>query len=125
MSSNLILKLGELIERRQFLKRASYVVGAFMAGVLGIPKAGAAVTVKCCQLCHESTGFSGCSCVWGWVCPDYEETCYYYSCEECFETCDPCDDYQDKQVECRPNMCTDVIASRHLQLSKIPGCTPP
>jgi hypothetical protein len=85
MSRTILRVVENVLGRRAFLSKLTTLSGAFLAGVLGFPKAAQAkVSVVCCQLCvlPGSCSYSNCGLEWWWCC------CYQgrlKHCMECFE----------------------------------------
>lgn len=120
------------LERRNFLRRAALVTGAFIGGLLVAPtRATAKPANGCCGLCFTpgSPPWPGnCACMWCWVCK-YPVDCFKYKCMECFMSfagnCTPqlCKCHNtDVRDACFT--CNGVVASAKAKLSKYTPCTP-
>jgi hypothetical protein len=84
MSKTVIRVVEDLTGRRAFLKKASMVGGALLAGIFGATHKAEACSVCCTLIKNPSTCTWGpCGCVWAWMCP-YQPDCIWYWCEECF-----------------------------------------
>jgi hypothetical protein len=121
------------LDRRDFLRRAALVAGAFVTGLLVAPKrASAKPEWGCCSLCFPITGSCtwppDCACVWCWVCPE-PVSCLKFKCYECImsfpSSCTPqicqCWTY-DKIDACRT--CAGVVCSAYQILGRYYPCMP-
>jgi hypothetical protein len=113
MTSEIVHRLGDLMNRRAFLRR----VAAAAAGAVGLLQGwsgfGVADTLypcACCWLCKPCNYFpcSGCTCSWTWHCLD--QSGVVWRCQECHGTNAYCD-----------SRCVDVICSRARRTGLAPG----
>jgi hypothetical protein len=113
MTREIVHRLGDLMNRRAFLRR----VAAAAAGAVGLLQGwsgfGVADTLypcACCWLCRPCNYFpcSGCACTWTWHCPDQSGT--IWRCHECHGTNTYCG-----------SGCLNVICSRAERTGLSPG----
>lgn len=99
MPRNFVERVGNAIERRAFLRRMVAAAAALAAGVLGIPRANASITVLCCRLCKDpfSCTYANCGCEWAWCCCHHGNK--LYNCYECWNIGTPQQYCQDKVCE--------------------------
>lgn len=106
-------RVGEVTDRRRFLRRVGVGGLAVVLGFLGItPEARALVYYKCCELCRSP---GGCSrdpiCIWCWDCC---HNGYKWRCCEYFSASWPCN-----------RSCTNVYCSTATDLgSRCSGTAP-
>lgn len=89
MPKDLVKRIGEALDRRNFLSHSAAVLASFAAGLLGIaPSANATIQVGCCCLCRGQTPqtYNNCASEWCWTC---RNGCAWWICYECYEA--PCD----------------------------------
>lgn len=116
MGTSITRVIENAISRRAFMVRATTVAGAFIAGLIGMPKY--AYACVCCGLCRNPQQCTWnpaiCDCVWCWVCKTVD--CFQYKCKECLKVpylnncnqAEPCkchsDDHRDKCRYCTPDV---------------------
>lgn len=90
MSSNVARSLGEVINRRRFLRRIAVAATSLAASLLGLPQTALALfNCACCTLCQPcGTSCSGCHCVWCWNCTDGSGQVWL--CCECYDISGDC-----------------------------------
>lgn len=135
MKKSIVEAIESELGRRNFLRRAALVTGAFVTGLLIPPRqASAKPDWGCCQLCYPIVGSCtwppNCACVWCWLCEETND-CFYWRCYECLMSfqfgCTPgmckChdSDVEDACRQCGPA----VVCSAYDRRGKIPGCIPP
>jgi hypothetical protein len=118
MSKTVIRVLENVTGRRAFLKKASTVGGALLAGVFGATQKAEACNYCCALIFNPSSctwNNPPCGCVWRWECPHYPD-CRYVWCEECFAV---------PVITCPGDTFANVICSRVTwSQRKISNCTP-
>lgn len=122
--------------RRNFIVKASQVVGSIFVGIVAGPRVASACT-GCCGLCESQHGFTieDCdACIWSWMCPDNigpAKSCEWVKCEECIQSfTNGCTSSWCANPQKNGNPC--VTCGDHVRYSKatfqgtplIPNCTP-
>lgn len=83
MSERIVRSLGDLVNRRRFLRKAgAAAVGGAML-LLGIPSVAAAVQCKCCTFPYycSTNACPSCPCRYTWYCTHTDGT--YWQCNDC------------------------------------------
>jgi hypothetical protein len=116
MFARVVEKVGEVVDRRRFLRGTSAAAAAFVASLWGFTRQARAacapglVPVACCCLCQQST--DGCAsncgpCKWSWPCCDGPTK---YRCWECHSSGPDCG-----------KACVNIACSEAIEVAPI-GC---
>ena len=84
MTRDLVERLGDVIDRRSFLRR----IAVAAAGLIGLLQGSSGVAEAlyacgCCWLCQPCNynRCTGCACTWSWICVDRYNR--FWRCHEC------------------------------------------